>query len=562
MEFRDTKRYYASEIMMRVFYMRSKAVADTLKKFVGLCGTRYFKLPKSFTVKKINDEFFISKNEIIVKDSNVFQDTSKIIEAFRIFSATGKPFSLQVEELLKNCAFSIGREGRASRSAILHFREILRGNRTYETLRKMHDTCVLDRFIPEFGRIRHLIILESFHRYTVDEHTLMAIRNLENLKKTSDGRLRYLADILKTVNQEVLYAAILFHDIGKGVSRKHEEAGYIIIRGILERLLFDQAERQIIEFLVRNHIVLAIFALSRDIYAPETIVRLAEIADNEENLNALYLMTYADMSAVNPSFWNEWKASLLRNLYNRTLQHLRGIIHDPYASLEDIVGSFAKKMPERYLLSNTPEEIKKDHDLAVIAAREKIALSITEKNAAATEIIVVTGNVPGLIPAIIGILSKRGLNIISARLFTGECDLVICKITLSNWRELFWDGMEAGIVDDLRKTLLLPGVETQILSFTASNKSLIRRSGFLLDIDNETNDSHTILEVMLPDKIGLLYDIAIRLRDNKIDILSAMINTDDGMAHDVFYVQKNDSRLGYQECMNILCDLLSIEAAS
>jgi [protein-PII] uridylyltransferase len=558
LEFGDTKRYYASEIMMRAFYIKSKTVYDSLIKIAGLCGRRYFNVPAFLTVKKITSNFYLSKNEIIVKDPTIFSDTGRMMEAFRIFSETGKMFSLQVEEILKSNAFLIDRKGRSSREAIMQFRETLRGNRVYETLKKMHDTSVLDRFIPEFGRIRHLVILEAFHRYTVDEHTLIAIRNIEMLKTTKDGKLGYLAAILEKINQETLYAALLFHDIGKGVSRKHEETGYLIIRNILERLLYDQNERQTIEFLVRNHIVLSKFALTRDIDAPETIVHMAEIALNEANLDMLYVMTYADMKAVNPFFWNEWKASMLHELYKKTLSHLRGIAHNLYAELDNEAASFAGKMSGRYILSNTSAEIRRDSELSRLAATEEIVSLIEEKGETA-ELIIVSSRTKGLFPLAAGVLSRRRLNIVRARLFTGGGDLVVCKIIISNWKELLWEGLESRIEDELRQAALPGGLDECSRIFSGYHNQHIRRSGLLLEIDNETSDKQTILEVIIPDHVGLLYDIAIRLQTDKIDILSAMINTDDGMAHDVFYLQKDGERLSAETCEKILGAILAIE---
>jgi|WetSurMetagenome_2_1015567.scaffolds.fasta_scaffold00012_19 [protein-PII] uridylyltransferase len=556
--FRNTKRYFASEIMMRAFYMKSRAVSDSLAKISRLCGRKYINVPALFTVRKITKDFSLSKNEIIVRDPEILRDTGKMMEAFRIFSETGRMFSLQVEEILKNNAFLIGREGRVSREAITHFRDTLRGNRVYETLGKMHETSVLDRFIPEFGRIRHLVIIEAFHRYTVDAHTLIAIRNMENLKKCRDGKLGHLAAIFEKINQETLYAAMLFHDIGKGISRKHEEAGYLIIRNILERLLYDQNERQVIEFLVRNHITLAKFALTRDIDSPETVIRMAEIAQNETNLDMLYIMTYADMSAVNPFFWSEWKASLLGDLYGKTLEHLRGIIRNPYSQLDHETAAFAGRMSGRYLLSNTAEEIRRDCDLSKLSITEDIVSLVDEKGGAA-ELIILSSRIQGLFPMAAGVLSRRRLNIVRARLFIGAGDLIVCKLIISNWKEQLWEGLEACIKDDLRKAALRGVPDESSRTFSNPGGRHAGRPGLLLEIDNETGEKQTILDVIIPDHVGLLYDIAIRLQTFKIDILSAMINTEDGMAHDVFYLQKRADRLSAEDCERILGALLAIE---
>ncbi len=560
--FKDTDRFYASEIMMRVLYHKSKSVADALKRVVSLCGKRYFNFHAPFMVRKIAGDFFLSRNEIIIKDLNLFSDASKIMEAFYLYSSTGKEFSFQVEEQLKNAAYLITKEGRTSGQAIHYFIEILRGKRVFQTLRKMNETAVLGRFIPEFGRLRHLVILESFHQYTVDEHTLLAIRNIENLKNTKHVKMMYLADVLKKVKPEVLFVAILLHDIGKGVSRRHEEAGYIIIKGILERLAIDALDRQKIEFLVANHILLSQLAMTRDIDAPETVARLAGAAENEENLNALYLMTYADMSAVNSSFWTEWKASLLHELYSKTCMHLRGVGQDPHLSLDDNLREFTREMPERYLISNTADEIKADFSLAEIAEREGLAVSVIERHDAAAEITVVTQKRTRLFSKIVGVLSSRGLNIVRAKLFTGTQGTVVRKIVVSNWRRLYWEGMKTSIIEDLKKSIIMDEPISIRAPRPSEVKGPAKRFEIFFEIENETSDRYTILEVMVPDKIGLLYDITIHLYVNNIDILSAVINTDDGTAHDVFYLQKNGAKLGLEDCLLVLNSLRAVEAVA
>ena len=109
-----------------------------------------------------------------------------------------------------------------------------------------------------------------------------------------------------------MFFAILLHDIGKGGYGRngvsHEDSGYKMLKAIMERFGIEQQDRRRIEFLVRNHIVLSKLALNRDSEADETITQLAELVRDERNLDSLYLMTYADMTAVNPVFWTEWKA--------------------------------------------------------------------------------------------------------------------------------------------------------------------------------------------------------------------------------------------------------------
>ncbi|MCC6347410.1 MAG: HD domain-containing protein, partial [Nitrospirales bacterium] len=315
--FTNTKRFLAEEIMMRLFYRNARFIMDALEKVMKMSGRRCMeaRVPSPLALRKISPDFALANNEIIALDKGLFRNPDRIFEAFFLFARTGKRFSEQVRERIRSRFLFINKKTRSSRQSVAYFFAILRSGRAYETLREMQDAGILDRFLPEFGRVRHLVISEPYHRYTVDEHTLIALRNLESLRQTREERLRYLSDIMKGVKQEVLFLSVLLHDIGKGVSRKHEEAGYILLKGVMERFGVESDDRSRIEFLVKNHIYLSKLVMTRDADDPETIAQLAERVENEENLNALYLMTYADMSAVNPHFWTEWKAYLFHNIY-------------------------------------------------------------------------------------------------------------------------------------------------------------------------------------------------------------------------------------------------------
>ncbi|MDI6728018.1 MAG: [protein-PII] uridylyltransferase [Thermodesulfovibrionales bacterium] len=554
---KDTKRFHSSEILMRLYYKKAKNIMNVLLKVTDICSRQYIDFPIPVGIKKITDDFYISKNEIIVKDKGLFRNTDKILEAFHIYSATGKKFSPRVRETIRNRFIFINKKTRSSRKAIMHFMEILKGNRVYETLREMHDTGILDRFIPEFGRLRHLVIHEPYHRYTVDEHTLIAIRNLEMLKNTHHKKVQYLSDILKNVKQETLFLSILLHDIGKGTPEKHhEDYGYRILKGIMERFNIEHNDRQKIEFLVKNHIVLSKLALMRDIDAPETVTQLAEIVENKDNLDALYLMTYADMTAVNPDFWTEWKAYLFHDIYNRTRAHLMGITGQ-YLDIQDgKIKEFVKNMPDRYLISNTLDAINTDYQMAIMPSDKRPLVSISERQDGTAEFTIVTDDMPGLFSKIVGVLGFRGMNIIRARLYTGKDGLVIDKILVSNWRDMWWQGMEEQIKEDMKKAMLQGLGETSLIHPFAY--SPIHRFTPFVEIDNETSGEYTILELFSHDRLGLLYDISTRLYSHGIDIVSAVINTEDRVARDVFYLQHVGGKLNAESVMNVLNSIQAV----
>lgn len=561
--FRNTKRFLAEEIMMRLFYRNARFIMDALEKVMKMSGWHYVgsRIPSPFSLKRISPDFSLANNEIIAMDKGLFRNPDSIFEAFSLFARTGKKFSEQVREKIRSRFLFINKKTRSSRKSVAYFFEILRSDRVYDTLREMQDTGILDRFLPEFGRVRHLVISEPYHRYTVDEHTLIALRSLELLKQTREAKLRYLSDIMKGVRKEILFLAVLLHDIGKGVSRKHEEAGYMMLKGILERFGVESSDRNRIEFLVKNHIYLSKLVMTRDADDPETIAQLAERVENEENLNALYLMTYADMSAVNPHFWTEWKAYLFHDVYLKTKEHLRGSRGRYFRSTDRRLKEFVGNMPDRYLISSTDETIHADYLLAERARAEQVALSLQEHPDSIAEITIATANMPGLFSRIVGVVSRSGLNILRARLYTGQTGMVVDKIVVSNWREVWWQGMEEQVKEDLKEAILTMA-ETPPFQGRRPRPAPDRRFESFIEIDNETSRDTTIIELLLPDRLGLLYDIATCFYGHSVDIISAIINTEDGVAQDVFYVQHRGKKLETGVGLDILVSLEKTEISS
>ncbi len=555
MGFKNTKRFIAAEIMMRLYYKKAEAISSVLNRIMNITGRKYIHFPLNLSIKKITDDFYLARNEITVKDKGIFKNIDKIMEAFSIYSMSGRKLSDQVQESIRGRALFISREMRPSRKSVDAFLEILKGKRVYDTLRRMHEIGILDRFIPEFGRLRHLVIYEIYHRYTVDEHSLIAVKNLESLKNTRQARLGYLAEILKEARQDILFFSILLHDIGKGGygsnGGSHEDSGYKMLKAVMERFGIEHKDRRRIEFLVRNHIVLSKLALNRDSEAAETVTQLAELVENEENLDSLYLVTYADMTAVNPFFWTQWKAYLFHNIYLRTKDHLHGVKAKKYSTSDKKLQGFIESMPDRYVISTTSETAQADYLVAARAAEEVLAITVNKRPDSTAEIVVATKDKPGLFSKIVGVLSCKGLNILRARIYTSNNALALDKILLSNWSYIWWEGLEEQLKEDLYNAIVLDTPICPERGFLKPPFAGKRLENFI-EIDNETSSGHTLLELLLPDRIGLLFDISEQLFRYGIDITSAVINTEDGIARDVFYLQYNGGKLTYDLVLKIL----------
>ncbi|MCE5312505.1 MAG: [protein-PII] uridylyltransferase [Nitrospiraceae bacterium] len=558
MGFSGTRRFRPEEILMRLYYREARKIVDSLKTVSAAAGNAAGYRKAAFFVKRVSDNYLVSGNEIVAKDASALRDTATIMEAFHVFSITGKKFSQALREAIRSRLLFINKKTRYSKRARQYFLEILRGNRVYETLSEMHNIAILDRYIPEFGRLRHLVVYEPYHRYTVDEHTLIAIKNLEDLKLTKQPALSFLADLLRSVKQETLYLAVLLHDIGKGGSKRHEEEGYKMIRSVTDRFDLNVEDRQLIGFLIKNHILLSRLALHRDISSPETIAQLAGNVVDPKNLAALYLMTYADMSAVNPEFWSEWKASLLHSLYTKTLEHLNGAVPAEYPESGSRLNGFVNDMPKRYLISSTKDDVARDLCLVEkMRGSGDSEIDFLSRGDGTALLTIIAMDKPGIFSRIVRALSSNGLNVASAKLFTGRSGVVIDKIVISNWDELWWEDMEEDVERDLRLNLgAESGLQPVELRFsTGSRHSLFET---FIEIDNESSAISTIVECFSADRIGLLYDIASTFHKTGVNIISAVINTEDGIAQDVFYLQYNDRKLSSDKIMEVLRELHAI----
>ncbi len=571
MNIKTAKRHHAAEILMRLYYKKAAFIFNALDKVMDLSHGFYIQTQLDFSIKKLSSNFLLSKNEIIVRDRELLKNVDNILEAFYIYSKTGKKFSYQLKTDLLNRAIYISRRRNTTKSAAAFFLKILKGMRVYDTLRQMHDMVVIDRFLPEFGSLRHLVIYELYHKYTVDEHTLISIKNLENLKNTKDEKSQFLKKILLELKQEVLFFAILLHDIGKGVKsssiRRHEEKGYRAIKSILERFDLPVSDRQRIEFLVKNHIILSKLALTRDSDATETVITLCEIAESEENLNYLLLMTYADMTAVNPRFWTEWKACLFYDLIKKAQQHMQGILEKRFEVSDPIINKFLEDMPHRYLISNAFDEILTDFSMSQQLKDKKVLISINPRGGGTAELVILTNDMPGLFLRIVRVLSMQGLNIIRARLYCSKSGFVVDKILLSNWCDICWEGLEDELKEKLQASIFGDSLrlkdQEHLLNISHNTKFLkgivdLKRFEHFVEIDNETSTEYSILEIMSPDWLGLLYAISSRLYLNNIDIISAIINTEDGFAQDIFYTQCDGAKLNNETVVKVLDSIYKV----
>lgn len=567
LRFRDSGKFSGPERMMRHYYLKSRSVREMTRKIMADCSNPYVPVRIDMKVRKVADGFAVSGGRLIATGEDVFESRpERIIECFLLYAKTGRRFSETLRDHVRANLLRIDRKMRNSGIALRHFRSVLKSDRVYETLREMNETGVLARLFPEFGALRSLVVHEPYHMYTVDVHTLMAVRNLEALKFTTYGHLRDLREIINGIADiDILYMALLFHDIGKAAGRRHEEEGYKRLKNIMERLGLDVKRRVKIEFLVRNHVLMSKIALHREADDEGVIASFADAVGDPENLKALYLITYADMSAVNPGFWTPWKAYLLRELYDRTSDHFLGIREDRASSIRMPVWSltgvpvkafagFIGDMPERYAIATTGERAVRDFRMTSEAAETGFAMDLDKDADGIAEISISAKDRPGLFASIVGLLSSKGLNIVGGRIFTSGRGMAIDRIAVSNWNDIWWEGLE----DDIRAGLKGVILEDRPIRISGGRAKTSGPYGVFIELDNEASGEYSIIEIFSPDRLGLLYDISEAMYREGLDIVSARIITETGLAQDVFYVRKQGRKIDFTGFERVLAALWAI----
>ena len=439
------------------------------------------------------------------------------------------------------------------------FRRVLHSGRVGSTLYTMNELGVLGRYLPEFGALIAFFQHNVYHYYTADEHTLIAVVNAERLQDKA-GPLGTVFRSLPDV--EVLYWAVLLHDIAKplGVA-DHEITGVDMARTLLTRLgagsLFPA-----VGFLVRNHLVMEQTAFRRNVHDPATIGDFAARCGTPELLDYLYLLTYADLSALNTNVWTDWKAAMLHDLYQRTREvlrkNLRGAAVDRFheaqyaeavarvmETLRDDgnggdVGRHLRGMnSDAYLSVFGPDEIA-----AHVRESARLSTVATEfrHHGAHTDVTVIARDAPFLLSRFCAVLSANDANIFDANVFTRDDGIIIDRFRVSsafNRRQL--DPAACTKIEAEMRKIVDGQLDIEQL-FREHHRKWKRRTrtpanpNIRTDVEFEDTPRYTIIDVYAPDSVGFLYRVTESISRLGLHIYFAKIATRvDGIV-DAFYV--------------------------
>lgn len=435
----------------------------------------------------------------------------------------------------------------------------------YRVLSEMFELGVLEVLFPEFAGIRSRVIRDFYHRYTVDEHTLLAIRNVEDLGEADQPSERRFRSLLEEIeNPELLTLALLLHDVGKYREGKHVDTGARLAAKALRRFRFSRSAIDLVVFLIRQHLAMSSVIFRRDLDDEEVIRRFAELVGDTDRLRLLCLLTFADIKAVGPGTLTDWKRDLLWQLYVLTYNCLtRGygseriseadIQEDLIAALPEGLDSsrfesFLRGFPKRYLQSTGPAEVFRHFELAGKLSRQDPVQIRLSRRKTHYELLVVTPDQYRLFARIAGLLSYFEMNILKGYGFSNQQNTVLDFFQFDDTRGVF----RSNPAEMERFKKLLAGavggqVSVDRLLEGKESSPLFRSElpGFAPTVffDDNSAGAYTIMEIVAPDSLGLLYRIGKEISHHNCNLDLLLISTEGNKAVDVFYLSFKKGKL-------------------
>jgi [protein-PII] uridylyltransferase len=560
---------------MRIYFGHARAVQRTVTQLleeIPEAWSALYRQVQSWRSRLATADFSVVDGLIFLQQPSALQDPEVLLRLFHFMAQHGLKLSATTEYRIEQALPALASMPPRGAELWLYFEETLLQPHAAEALRAMHSLRLLTLLLPELKLIDSLVVRDFYHRFTVDEHSFLAIESLHRLKQsTSEWDKRYAELLGELENPELLYLALLLHDTGKGIpGGNHVEASLEIAGRAMDRLDVDPKERAEVLFLIENHLEISA-ALRRDIFNPETVGAFADKVGTPERLKMLCLLTYADIKAVNPEALTPWKAENVWQLYmgaenylNRSADHrVHADVNDEklarLRSLAPVTSSkfkeFLEGFPQRYLLVHSAEEVMRHMGMADGLGDQPVQVEL-KRGRHWYELTMVTRDRPFLFAKLAGVLAAWGMNIVKANAFSNEAGTVVdtlyftdrfrtLELNLSEW-ERFRRSVTSVLLGEA-------DLEKMLRDRQRSEKGAIAKVKVetKIEFDDSCSSTSTLVQVITQDRPRLLHRIASCLSDQKCNIEIALIDTEGQMAIDTFYLTWGGAKLKTEHCKKV-----------
>ncbi|GIU77676.1 MAG: bifunctional uridylyltransferase/uridylyl-removing enzyme [Bryobacteraceae bacterium] len=502
----------------------------------------------------------VSRNLVFLRNPGQLERDPDL--ALRLFLFTARHGLLPSRETESRLEQHAARwtEQRADRPAGAKFwRELLSLPHAAAAVRAMRSTGHLAAALPEWRRIDHLVVPDFYHRFTVDEHTNVALEVLEELPREKTPPRRFFAELWEECGREqwLLRLALLLHDIGKGSGRDHAEESLSIARAFLMREGFAPQEQSGVLFLIGKHLLLSEAMQSRDVASEEVQQWLARELGSAERLRLLALLTYADISAVGAGRMTSWRAAQLFSLYRTLHARLESGLDEPASngaalldSLSPAARSLLAGLPARYRWGRTPEDFEQDAALLEKARAEGAAVRLSAADGA-WQAVIAAADHARLFADLAGALSSFGMEIVQCEAFTHQEGFAVDAFRFADpHRTLELNPPEQ---ERLMETLLRAALgrvsAAELLRRRAAPRLPARAAGMppAITFFDDLSGHATVVEVVAQDRPALLHDLAAAISSEGCDIRLVLVDTRAHKAIDVFYVTRAGAPLGGEQ---------------